>query len=111
MGVAAIYNVPEDPASLLEWSFNHMAHHRDINRRIWELYNVRIDEYSLDPMNPKDLGVWGYQHQLMHNDQNAVLGISGNDLLDVNWQDQGEREVWILLNASEHYRASNILGV
>lgn len=110
--VAAIYNVPRDDQSLLEWSFNHMAHHRDINRVIFQRLNIFLPEFSLDPFNPDEIqGVWAQQHQIMHTNQNAVLSISGNDLLDVNWRDEGEREAWIGLNALEHFQANAILEV
>ena len=111
MGLAAIFNVPTDQQSTDEWAFSHMAHHRDINRKIYEMYNVVIPEFILDPFNPNDLGVFGYQHQQMHNIQNAILGIAGNDLLDVDWADEGQRAGFIELNAREHLQANAILEV
>jgi hypothetical protein len=111
MGIASIANVPDSVDSTETWAFNHMAHHRDINRVIYQLFKIALPEYSLDPFNPNDFGVFGYQHQTMHNNQNAVLGIAGQDLTDVDWKDLGQRTVWIQLNFNEHYQASNILGV
>lgn len=108
MSVASIANVPSDPESMLQWSFSHMAHHRDINRRILEVFHVQLPEFPLDPFDPVFMGD---QHQTMHNNQNAVLSISGNDLLDVEWQDEAQKSVWIFLNFTEHLKAGNILGV
>ena len=111
MALATIFNEPRDKQTADEWAFSHMAHHRDINRRIFEIYHVTLPEYVLDPFNPSDTGTFGYQHQQMHNAQNAILGISGNDLVDVNWKNEEERGIWVDLNAREHLAASAILGV
>jgi hypothetical protein len=111
MGLASIENVPSSDQSLNEWSFSHQAHHRDVARRIYELHSLALPEYVIDPMNVNDLGLFGYQHQALHNDVNFVLGVSGNDLSEVNWHDPGEREGWIFLNFSEHQQWNQILGV
>lgn len=111
MGLANIANVPVDQASMDTWAFSHMAHHRDILRAIQQNYNIILPEYSLDPLDPNDLGTWGYQHQIMHNQMDAILGIAGNDLVDVSWKDKEERSVWIDLNFREHLQANQILGV
>ena len=111
MGLASLANTPYDEDSLSQFSFAHMAHHRDIIRRIRELFSVELVEFSIDPFNPENAAVFGYQHQQMHNQMNSVLGISGNDLIEINWQDKGEREGWVFLNFSEHVQAGNKLGV
>lgn len=111
MGVASLANVPYDENSLSQFSFAHAAHHRDIIRRIYELSGIELVEFPIDPFNPKNADTFGYQHQQMHNQMNSVLGISGNDLIVVNWQDQGEREGWIFLNFTEHVQAGDKLGV
>lgn len=111
MGLASIANIPGTSNDLAVWSFSHMAHHRDINRVIFERTGIALTEYPLDQFNPNDMGVWIYQHQEMHNNQNAVLSIAGNDLTDVDWSSQGDLATWIVLNFNEHYQASNQLGV
>lgn len=112
MGVADIANVPGDDAnSLYTWSFAHMAHHRDVNRVILQQHGVQIPEFELDPIDPKDMGVFLYQHQLMHNAANAVLQVSGNDLLDVDWKNVTERTSWIFLNQNEHLQWTKLLNV
>lgn len=111
MGLASIANVPRSREELLAWSFNHMAHHRDVQRRIYQVFRIALAEYPLDPMNPDDLGVWSYQHQTMHNNTNAVLGTVGTNLLDVNWQDEAERAEWVFLDMAEHLAWNQKLGV
>lgn len=111
MGLALIENVPESPASQAEWSFSHQAHHFDVNRLIYQKYGIAVPIYILDPFDPLNPGQWFYQHQTIHQDIDAILGISGYDLLDVDWRDPGQREVWINLNFNEHFQWNQSLGV
>ena len=109
--IAALYNVPSNTPEFEQWAFANMAHHRDIARVIYQLSAITLTEFSLDPFNPADPGVWLYQHQLMHQNQNAVLGIDGYDLLDVDFTDQQQLAGWVYLHSSEHLQAANILRI
>lgn len=93
------------------WSLPHMAHHRDLNTYLVGKFSVSLPLYPLDPWDPTDLSVQLYQHQLLHNAQNELLGIAGQDLLDVDWNDPTQRAEWIFLNAQEHFQASTLTGV
>ena len=110
-GIASLYNVPGTDSERAEWAFAHMAHHRDINAKIYLLIKVALPEYILDPFDINDTGQWEYQHQQMHDNQNQLLGIQGQDLTGVDWRDQRLLAGWVWLNASEHYQASDILEV
>lgn len=109
-GLAGIYNVPDDPKTLAVWSFNHASHHQQINAAIFSQYGIALPGYVLDPFVPGDTS-WIYSHQTMHNNQDAVLGIEGYDLTDVDFNDQGQLAGWIFLVADEHRQASAILGL
>ena len=112
MTVAALLNIPSTEQEFKQWSFAHMAHHRDCIRAVLQEKNTVLSEYSLDPINLQDgFGIWVYQHQTMHNAMNAVLGTNGFDLSDTNWQDKGEFAAWIQNNENEHYQWATILGV
>jgi hypothetical protein len=111
MAVAALYNIPTTPQELAQWAFAHAAHHRDLIAKIYLDTAVKLEEFVLDPFNPADLGVWSYQHQQMHNDLDAALGLSGYNLVDVDWRDRGQLAGWIYLNAAAHRQAADILGV
>lgn len=111
MGLASIQNIPDDDISFQQWAFSHAGHHTDLNRRIYELFNIAVPGYVLYPFSQADESIWEYYHQITHSNMDAVLGITGNNLLGINWKDQGELSVWIELNFSEHLQASAILGV
>lgn len=111
MGLADISNIPDSYEELQHWSFSHAGHHRDVQRVILERFQIALPEFALDPFNPANMGVWGAQHQIMHSNNNQILGVSGNDLIDVDWTKADERAAWIFLDANEHKQWSDILGV
>lgn len=110
-GVAALFNVPTTPTELDVWASVHASHHRDINRAIYQLTQVALPEFVLEPINPKDTGVWEAQHQQMHQNQDAILGIDGFDLTGVDFTNPELLTGWIQLNSSEHFQAANTLGI
>lgn len=111
MSLASLLNVPSDKDELDMWGFCHMAHHRDINQRIFELTNIHLDEFILDPLNPNNPGGWANQHQAMHNQVNTLLGTSGFDLTSPDFKDPTNLAGWIQSNVSDHRQWADILGV
>lgn len=110
-GLAGVYNIPADDVELEEWTFVHMANHRDIIQAIRRQTGIELVEYVLDPLNLTAFEDWVYQHQIMHQQFNGVLGIQGFDLTEVNFADKSTLASWIQLNGNEHYQACNALGI
>ena len=110
-GVAGLYNVPSSAPEFQTWSFIHAAHHVDINRILYQLLNVSLDAYVLDPFDPTNPDTFLQNHQTMHKQMDAFLGISGYNLLSVDMTDEAQFANWIALNADEHFKAANILGL
>ena len=100
--VADLFNVPTTDQEMWAWSFQHMAHHRDLNASILRLTGIALPEFILDPVNLADAQSFLNQHQQMHNNTDAILGIAGYDLTEVNWDDPANRAGWIFLNATLH---------
>lgn len=102
MGLPLLFAAPTSPDEWRAWSFNHAADHYGVISDIARLKTENLTQYLLDPMDPTDLGMWFYEHQLMHNEANAVLGTQGYDLLSFDWQDPDQLAEWLQLNGSEH---------
>jgi hypothetical protein len=114
MAVAALFNVPTTQDQIDNWAFAHMSHHRDIIRVIYERTGVALPEYALDPIIPNKGGAtfdWERLHQTMHAQMDAILGIAPFNLLGVDWANENRLAAWVLLNASEHRQAGDILGL
>lgn len=110
-GVAGLYNVASIQSELDTWAFVHAAHHRDVNRVIFQLTGQNLEEAVLDPLDPQKPDDWLQNHQIMHQQVNALLGISGYNLLVVDMTDPSQFSNWVFLNADEHMKMANILGI
>lgn len=115
MSLASLYNIPQTRDQLAVWSFSNAAAHLDIIRVLQQKTpGAQFTAYVLDPMDPEDpasMEQWLTQHQVMHTEMDAALGIQGFDLSEVNWQDQGQLAGWIQSHASEHLQAGQILNL
>ena len=92
MALANLYNVPTTPEQLNNWAFAHMSHHRDIIRVVYQVLALALPEYALDPVVPSSGG-------------------APYNLLGLDWNNENKLSAWIQLNADEHRRAGNILGL
>ena len=111
MSVADLYNVPKTDAEMHVWSFNHMVHHRLVNAYLLKTKRINLPEYILDPMPVGDVRTFLLQHQTMHNNTDALTGVSGYDLTEVDWTKPEQRAGWIWLNAQLHVAEANATGV
>ncbi len=111
MTVATLFQRPETADEFSTWSFTHQAMHRDIARVIFEVSGIRLDEFVLDPFDPKDEASWATTHQIMHEQMNRVLGISGFPLNAVDWSNSDQLETWLRVHGNEHFQAGQILNI
>jgi len=111
MSLVQIYELPESHADCQRWSFAHSAHHDDVIRVIQQTKGIQLNQFLLDPVDPDNMGRWLYWHQVMHQETDAVLSVQSNDLLNLDWNDEGQLQEWITFNGNEHYQWSTILGV
>lgn len=72
---------------------------------------LALAQYQLSPINTDDFGMWLYQHQTMHSQINQVLGLTGYNLLDLDWEDPEQFQDWLNQNADEHIRICSALGI
>lgn len=110
--LAALFNIPQTRQDMQRFSFANADLHSRVRRAIELRSATPPDDVILDPLPEGDgLVAWMWRHQMVHNQTNALLGIAGNDLTDVDFQDQGQIASWIWLHAQEHRRACEILGL
>lgn len=109
--IAGLFNVPNNDDERDVFFFTNQAHHRDVIRVIYQKLNIALPEFLLDPVNINDMGQWLDEHQQSHNEINAILGVSGFNLDDVDFKDKGTLTSWGSLHANEHYQWANITGI
>jgi hypothetical protein len=110
MSIADIFNVPTTPEEMAKWSSLHSIQHRLTNAAVLASHGIALQEFILDPINLDDPVQFFLQHQQAHNAVDAIYGISGFDLEDVNWSDPGQRAGWIYLNATLHEQEAQATG-
>jgi hypothetical protein len=110
-GVASLANVPGTDEELVEWSFAHAAHHADIIRVIYQINQVALPSFILDPVDINNSEIWADQHQQMHLQMDAILGISPLNIDEWDWRDKSTLGGNIWANFSEHLQASEILEI
>lgn len=109
--IAALFNVPEGREELDTWASAHARHHVDINRYIYQRTGLSLPEFVLEPIDPNNIAGWDEHHVIMHQNQDALLGIDGYDLSGVDFNDLDNLTAWIQLNAVEHREAEDILQI
>ena len=110
MPIAILYNVPLTNEQQSVFDFAHADHHRRMIAQVQQTFGITLDEFVLDPFDPERPDA-GLLHQEMHDAIDALYGVAGYDLIDVNWQDQGQRAGWIWLNAQLHFAEAQATGV
>ena len=110
MSLPKLYAFPTSQEDWRGWFFNHAANHYDwVNAPL--AAGQMLVQYPLDKSDFSDMGMWFYQHQIMHNQANALLKTTGFDLSVLDWEDPDQLRNWLNLNGNEHVRISAALGV
>jgi len=109
--IAGLWNTPRTQEELNYFSFVNADLHNRITLAIKAQHNVALPTLLLDPISPIAHEDWAYRHQSVHNSQNQVLGITGNDLTEINFKDESQLQSWISLHAEEMIQACLKLGI
>ncbi len=108
--IATLFNIFNDAQGLNQFSFANADEHLRINEAIVARNGPALSYYVLDPIpTGPDAKTWLRTHQDIHNQMNAVLGLAGNDLSEVDFNDPDQVASWIWLHAQEHVAASDKL--
>ena len=112
MTVANLYNVFTEATGKDQFSFSNASLHALQNQAIFVGTGRELSSYVLDPIpTGENLVNWLEAHQDIHNQVNAILGIAGNDLTDVDFNNQEQVAAWVWLHAEEHRQAVQKLGI
>ena len=114
MGLATLLNLPINHELIDKFSFENQDSHRRIAAAVFTQMNgIVLPIFVVDPIPavPGGLLDWGLNHQAMHNAQNQILGIPGEDLTGLDFSDEAQLSSWIQQHFIEHYLAETKLGV
>jgi hypothetical protein len=91
--------------------FHHADDHRVIFEAIQNQLGVKMTDYILEPFSEVDLQAWLIRHQTMHNAMNGYLLLQGQDLNQIDFNDEKSRKEWVAQNFSEHFAARSSLNI
>lgn len=115
MSIASVWSVPASPSDWRWWGNNHWQDHQEIAAAINARGLGPIWVPPLDPVpigNPDALERWlGDWHSQVHQLMDGALGLPGQDLSSVDFQDPTQKSVWINLNAQAHQNYRVTLGI
>lgn len=114
MGLAHILYPSPSHGGFQAWLLHHFQHHQAIIDGLRSQRGIVVPMrmiYRCDPQKPEQLAVFLEQHQQLHVDMDGALGISGNDLSDVDFQDKKQTDAFFWLQFQEHLAAATNLGI
>lgn len=114
MGLATLANIPTTDELLAQFAFANMDSHRRIAAAIFRQMNgMVVPEFPLDPvpLSPDARLVWALNHQAMHNSQNGILGVDGQDFTETDFDSPEQLTYYIQRHFIEHLEAEKQLGI
>lgn len=110
MSLAQILYPPPTHQGWKEWSWANFQHHLALESAILQLKGVQVASFRLWPVTEHDLKDWLQAHQEAHNAINAALGISGQDLSELDLKNKTKRDDWFYVHELQHQAAAQLLG-
>ena len=101
----------DDDRSREIWSFSNSTDHDDVRQAIFLQKGVNIEQVVLYPIDWQDWDAYAARHQRVHNQINAALGVSGNDLTRVDFKDREGLEEWNMSHFNEHQSWRAVLKI
>ncbi len=111
MPLPLIVEPPSDERGFDSWAYAHAVDHLEIITAITRTQNITLPQYQLWPFNPSDVSGWLEQHARAHNDMNQQMGTPGNDLENVDFQDDQQAKTWFYLQYEEHLNVRQKLSI
>lgn len=111
MPLPMLFDITASDASLGQFFFWNAQDHIEISQAVQAQKSVNLFQRVLDPVDKEAIDTWMELHQQSHNDINAVLGLSGNDLSDLDFSNERRVREWINLHAQEHQAMRQALKI
>lgn len=111
MALVDLLNTPKNEAEWEIYSFSNREQVSEIRQAIKVQKNTILRDYVLYPINFDNIKFWLQNNQQAHLDFNAVLGLQGSDLQDVDIKEPNQLQSWVWINYQELFSASAALHI
>ena len=92
----------KDMAGFQLYGWHHINDHLEVFQAIQKKFNINFTLQDIYPFPLTDWKNWLQRHQIMHTQANSILGVAGDDLQTVDFNNATQRAAWVELNFSEH---------
>ena len=113
MALVSLFAFVDTEQALAVFSHAHARDHDDIDNALIAKGLLALPiRLPLDPIPLGDGGaVWASLHQQKHNEMNGALGLSGEDMTQLDLRDVTQREEMIGINFAEHDSVHQALSI
>lgn len=111
MSLAAVLYPSPTTKGWAEWSWHNYQHHQAIDTAMEQVRGIKPASYRLWPVDEHNFQDWLEQHQQSHSLFTQVLGISGQDLSELDLKDKTKREAWMFQHFIQHQAAAQTLAL
>lgn len=94
-----------------QWALWHFKDHEEIHQATQNVLGINTIVYQLYPLDLDKLQEWAEMHQQTHDDQNSAAGLGGNDLSEMNFDEQEKSEQWHFNHFKEHLALRSRYGI
>jgi response regulator of citrate/malate metabolism len=109
MGLAQIIYPRPTPKGFDEWAWDHYQHHLAIIQQASRV-GFTLNQYQIWPVTERNFKDFLQQHQQMHAEMDAIAGVQGSDLQDLDLKDKKKADAWFYLQYVEHQSVAQFLG-
>lgn len=109
--LASLLNMDQGEGGLEVWLFDHARDHDILITAAQKATGINYQRYILGAVFGKNMQDWLLDHQKAHDDLVSATGVIGNDLQDVDFNDEKQRAAWLQLDWQEHNAFHEALGV
>jgi hypothetical protein len=111
MGLVNLSAVDPELRQWTDFWFNNWIDHQEIQQALQKKTGINFPVYLIDPWVESSSNAILKRHQFYHNDMNSIIGINGQDLSEINFEDQTAVQAWVYQHYQEHLAARQVLGL
>ena len=103
--LVALFNTPKNADDWSVWSWHNANDHLEIRQAIAAQKKTNLTDYQVYPIFEGDVPGFLQRHSQLHIEMLGALGLQGEDLLDVDFNDESQKEAWMNLHVRDHIAA------
>lgn len=109
--IEVLAEIPRTKEQWDRWSYANRLEHQSILAAIQAKGGGNLPYYIIEPINFQQFDIFLQNHQQLHLDMTAAVGVQSVDLQDVDLKNESQMVSWIWLHQLDHRNVSEALGI